>query len=100
MFTENPAAVENSIPRDAFQDWYWQKLKLVPRKWIVLLACADWLARRWLAKYYSPSSIELRAKLEKSIIFLLIVSDIVVFGAIYSTCVVYTKTIINLGVSE
>ena len=24
-------------------------------KWIVLLAHADWLARRWLPKYYSPT---------------------------------------------
>ena len=39
---------------------------------------------------------------KKSIIFQLIVTDKVVFGAIYSTCVIYTKTtiIIHLGVSE
>ena len=30
----------------------------IPHKWIVLFARSDWLARRWLAKYYSspPSS--------------------------------------------
>ena len=28
----------------------------MPHKWIVLFAHADWLARRWLAKYYSPAS--------------------------------------------
>ena len=40
-------------------------------------------------------------KLQKSIIFLLIVPDIVGFGAIYQTCVVYTKTIIiHLGFCE
>jgi len=36
----------------------------------------------------------------KIIIFLLIVTDIVVFGAIYPTCMVYTTTIILLGVGE
>ena len=34
-----------------------------PHKWIVLLAHADWSARKWLAKYYLPPSIERRAKL-------------------------------------
>ena len=28
----------------------------IPHKWIVLSARADWLTRRWLAKYYSPPS--------------------------------------------
>ena len=28
----------------------------IPHKWKVLFACTDWLARRWLAKYYSPPS--------------------------------------------
>ena len=32
--------------------------------------------------------------------FLLIVTDIVVFEAIYSTCVVYTRTIIHLSFGE
>ena len=36
----------------------------------------------------------------KLIIFPLIVKDIVVFGAIYSALVVYTKTIIHLGVGD
>ena len=33
------------------------KWKFAPKlKWIVLFAHADWLAPRWLAKYYSPPS--------------------------------------------
>ena len=32
--------------------------------------------------------------------FLLIVTDIVVFEAIYSTCMVYTETVIHLGFGE
>ena len=52
---------------------------------------------RWLAsseviiQVYSPPSIERRGKLQKSIIFQFIATDKVVFGAIFSTCVVYTK---------
>ena len=47
------------------------------------------------------SDIRQRAKLQKSIIFQFIVIDRVDFGAIFSTCVVYTKTIIiYLGVGE
>ena len=44
--------------------------------------------------------MERRAKLSKSIIFQLIVTDKVVLCAIYSTCARYTKTIIHLGVGE
>ena len=61
---------------------------------------------RWLAsseviiQVNSPPSIERRVKLKKSIIFQFIVTDRVVFGAIYSTCVVYTKTIIHLHIDE
>lgn len=40
--------------------------------------------------WFASSEVISRVKLEKSIIFLLIVPYIVVFGAIYSTCVVYT----------
>jgi len=49
---------------------------------------------------YSPPSIEWRAKLQKSITFQLNVTDKVVRSAIFSTCVVCTKTIIHLGVAE
>ena len=62
---------------------------------------------RWLASLEVISQVlltcEHRAvcKTLKIDHFLLIVTDIVVFGTIYSTCVVYTKTIIiHLGVSE
>jgi len=34
----------------------------IPHKWIVLFAHADWLARRWLAKYYSPASSRRKTK--------------------------------------
>jgi len=47
-----------------------------------------------------PSS-EHGANLKKLIIFLFTAADVVVFGAIYSICVVYSKTIvIHLGVGE
>ena len=49
---------------------------------------------------YSPPCIEWRAKLQKSIIFQLNVTDKAVRGAIFSSCVVYTKTIIHLGIGE
>ena len=49
---------------------------------------------------YSPPRIKQRAKLQKSIIFQFIVTGKVVIGAIFSNCVVYTKTIIHLGVGE
>lgn len=55
----------------------------IPKKWIVPLVHADWLAR-WLGQYYLPLSIKWM-KLKKMIIFLFIVIDIVVFGIIYST---------------
>ena len=53
-------------------------------------------------RLYSPPSIEQHVKPTKSIIFQFIVTDKVVFGTIYSTCVVYAKTIIiiHLGVGE
>ena len=53
-----------------------------------------------ILQLYSPPNIEQRAKLEKSTIFQLIVTDEVVFGTIFPTCVVYTKTIIHLHLSE
>ena len=33
-----------------------------PHKWIVLFARADWLARRWLAKYYSTARSRRKTK--------------------------------------
>ena len=51
-------------------------------------------------KLQSPPSIDRRAKLYKSIIFQLIVTNEVNFGVIFSTCVVYAKTIIYLDVGE
>ena len=61
---------------------------------------------RWLAsseviiQVYSPPNIKRRTKLLKSIIFQLIVADKVVFGPIFSTFVLYTKTIIHLGAGK
>ena len=49
---------------------------------------------------FSPPCIDWCAKLQKSIICQLNVTDKTVRGAIFSTCVVYTKTIIHLGVGE
>ena len=64
--------------------------------------CARWLAGSEVISQVLFTS-EHRAALETLKIdhfFLLIVTDIVVFGAIYLTCVVYTKTVIHLHLSE
>ena len=53
-----------------------------------------------IIQVYSPPCIKWHAKLQKSIIFQVFVKDKVVFGTIFSTSVVHTKTIIHLGVSE
>ena len=55
-----------------------------------------------IIQLYSPLSIDQGAKLKKSIIFQLTFPDKVVFGPIFSTFVVYTRTIIivHLGVAE
>ena len=54
-----------------------------------------------IIQVYSPPCIKRCTKLQKLTIFQFIVTDKVVFGTIFSTCVVYTKTIIiHLGVSE
>ena len=47
-----------------------------------------------IIQVYLPQSIKQHVKLKKSILFQFIVTDKVVFDAIYSTCVVYIKTII------
>ena len=58
---------------------------------------ADWLAQRWLAKYYSPPSRQRKTKW----LFLYIVTNKVTrWAASYSACVVYIKTIIHLNVGE
>ena len=41
---------------------YTKYYKYIPQKWIVLFAHADWLARRWLAKYHSPPSSRRKTK--------------------------------------
>ena len=53
-----------------------------------------------IIQVYSPPRIKQRAKLQKSIIFQFIIAGKVVIGAIFSNFVVYTKTIIHLGVGE
>ena len=63
----------------------------IPHKWIVIFARADWLARRWLAKCYSPPSSRRKTK------WLL---SVYLWAASYSAFVVYTKTIIHLSVGE
>ena len=59
---------------------------------------------RWLASSEVISQVlftyEHRAARETLKIFLLIVTDIVVFGAVFTTCVVHTKTIIHLHLSK
>ena len=55
-----------------------------------MLVCTTQVKSAFGARWLASSEVISRAKLEKSIIFLLIVPHRVVFGAIYSTCVVYT----------
>ena len=66
--------------------------KYIPHKWIVLFARADWLARRWLAKNYSPPSSRRKTKWH------IVTNKVTLWAANYSACVVYTKTIIHLSV--
>ena len=56
----------------------------------MLFVHADWLARRFLAKYYSPNK------------WLPVSYKVTLWSASYSACVVYTKTTntIHLSVSE
>ena len=63
-------------------------------KWIVLFAHADWLARRWLAKYYLLLSSRRKTK------WLSVSNKPTVWFSSFSACVVYTKTIIHLSVGE
>ena len=58
--------------------------------------CGDWLAQRWLAKYYSPPSSRRKTKWLLSVLF----NKVTLWAASYSACVVYTETIIHLSVSE
>ena len=68
----------------------------IPDKWILLFAHADWLARRWLAKYYSPPSSRRKTKWLLSVCC----HKVTLWAASYTACVVYTKTIIHLGAGE
>ena len=90
----------------------WYNIEKKPRKWtrrvsLILVSTTQVnsaFGARWLASWEVISqalfTFELWAARETSIIFLFILADIAVFGAIYSTCVVFTKTIIHLGVGE
>ena len=74
----------------------WSHL-FIPHKWTVLFARADWLARRWLAKYYSPPSSRRKKNGFRRYIF---TNKVALWAASYSACVVYTKPIIHLSVGE
>ena len=63
----------------------------------MLSARADWLTRRWLAKYYSPPSSGRETKWLRAWLW---VPKVMFWSASYSTCVVYTKTIIHFSVGE
>ena len=58
---------------------------------------ADWLAQRWLAKYF-----HFRAAEEKWNGFCqyIVTNKVISWSASYSACVVNTTTIIHLSVSE
>ena len=67
--------------------------------WIVLFARArsDWLTRRWLAKYYSPTSCRRETKwLRVSVSE----EDVISINASHSACMLYTKTVIHLIVGS
>ena len=63
----------------------------------MLFARADWLTRKWLAKYYSPPSSRRETKWLRASLW---VPKVMFWSVSYSTCVVYTKTIIHLSVGE
>ena len=71
----------------------------IPHKWIALFTHAYWLARRWLAKYYSPLK-KAKAKKNKMAFVGIFTNKVTLWAASYSACVVYTKTIIHLSVAE
>ena len=60
----------------------------------------DWLARRWLAKCYSPPSSQRKTKWLLSVSRYIVTNKVTLWAASYSACVVYTKTIIHLSVGE
>ena len=66
--------------------------------WIVLFAHADWIAWRWLAKYYSPPSSQ--RKTNYGFCLYIVTKKVTLWSASYSACVVYTKTIVHLSVGE
>ena len=56
----------------------------IPRKWIVVSAHADWLTRRWLARYYSPWHLWIIFKILAASVFhapalLLIMNFVIIF---------------------
>ena len=69
----------------------------IPHKWIVLFAHDDWLAQRWLAKYYSPPSNRRKTKGLLTVYFQL---KVTLWSASYSACVVYTKTSVSVKVVD
>ena len=73
------------------------KQPYIPQKWIVLFACADWLARWWSAKYYSPPSNRRKTKWLSSVY---VTNRVTLWAASYSACVVCTKTVIHFSVGE
>ena len=65
----------------------------MPRTRIVLFAHADWLVRRRLAKYFSPSAEEKQNGFCRYIV----TNEVTLWSASYSACV-YTETIIPLNI--
>ena len=70
--------------------------KYIPLKWIA--SSVNWLARRWLAKYYSPPRS--RRKKQNDFCRYIVTNKVTIWSASYSACVVYTKTIIHLSAGE
>jgi len=68
----------------------------IPRKWIVVSARADWLTRRWLARYYSPRLLQIIFKFLAASVFhaptLLLIMD---FAIIFFKVAVYPWGIKN-----
>ena len=80
-----------------FYQFGYTLLIMIPHKWIVLFARADWLPRRWLSKYYSPPSSRTKQNGFRRYIM---TNKVTLWAASYSACVVYTKTITHLSVGE
>ena len=76
--------------------WHIEEISLISiyhtSDWKVPFAHSDWLAQRWLAKYYSPLSSQRKTKL-LSLVYCQ--NKFTLWSASYSACVVRTKTIIH-----